>query len=73
MSHSLHPLLSAGGFNQIFKKLRVNLTLGFRGMLLAKEGDIFEDGGYNFYIISKLKSEIFNDKRVDKEKCFSLS
>ena len=27
-------------------------------------------GGCNFYIENKLKSEIFNDKKVDKQKCF---
>ena len=30
-------------------------------------------GGCNFYIKSKLKSDIFNDKKVKKQKCFSLS
>ena len=30
-------------------------------------------GGCNFYIKSKLKSDIFNDKKVNKQKCFALS
>ena len=28
--------------------------------------------GYNFYIKNKIKSEIFKDKKVDKQICFSL-
>ena len=34
-------------------------------------GDLFEGGGLQF-LHKKLKSEIFNDKKVDKQKCFSL-
>ena len=35
-------------------------------------GDFFQ-GGCNFYIKDKLKSEIFNDKKVFEQKSFSLT
>ena len=34
--------------------------------------DLFQ-GGCSFYIKNKLKSGIFNDKKVYRQKCFSLS
>ena len=37
-----------------------------------REGDFFQ-GGCNFYIKDKLKSEIFNDKKVFEQKSFSLT
>ena len=56
----MHPPLSAGGgwaSNQIFKKGGgAGKTSTFRG------GDFFQ-GGFNFHIKNKLKSEIFNDKK----------
>ena len=36
-------------------------------------GDLFEGWGYNFYVKNKLKSEVFNDKNIDKQKCSSPS
>ena len=40
----------------------------------GKEGWLFSWGwGCNFHIKNKLKSEIFNDKKVYKQKYFSLS
>ena len=38
-----------------------------------KAGYFFGEGGCSFYIKNKLKSEIFNDKKVYKQKCFSQS
>ena len=35
----------------------------FKGRLLGKRGLLFS-GGLHFYIKSKLKSEIFNDKKI---------
>ena len=32
----------------------------------------FKGGGFSFYIKNKLKSEIFNDKKVYKQKCLSV-
>ena len=55
--HSVHP-------NQIFKKGGLERTSTFRG------GDFFHEGGYNFHIKNKLKSEIFNDKKKKKKKIF---
>ena len=50
-------------------------TFIFNGMLVGKSGETFSrEGGCNFYIKDKLKSEIFNDqKKVYKQKCFSPS
>ena len=59
------PLLSAGGGG------------GFNGISIL-EGGCWERGsdffqkGYNFYIKNKLKSEIFKDKKVYKQKYFSV-
>ena len=38
-----------------------------------KGGDFFQGEGCNFHIKNKLKSEIFNVKKVYKQKYFSLS
>ena len=59
--------LQGGGWtsNQIFKKGWLERTSTFRGGLLGKRGVTFfrGGGGCNFHIKSKLKSEIFNDKK----------
>ena len=55
----MHSTLSAGGgwaSNQIFKKGGADKTSTFR------RGDFFQ-GGCNFHIKNKLKSEKFNDKK----------
>ena len=55
----MHSTLSAGGgwaSNQIFKKGGADKTSTFRG------GGFFQ-GGCNFHIKNKLKSEKFNDKK----------
>ena len=57
--------------DQIFKKMRLDRISVFRGGLLERRGDYLQDGG--FYIKNRLKSEIFNNKKVYKQKCFSLS
>ena len=54
----------------------------FRGQVAEKEWMTFSGGnrgrGFgggwvsNFYIKNKLNSEIFNDKKVNKQKCFSV-
>ena len=43
-----------------------------KGGLLGKRGWPFS-GGCSFYIKSVVKFETFNDKKVHKQKCFSLS
>ena len=40
--------------------------------LIFRGDDLFEGGDCNFYIKDKLKSEIFNDKKVYKQKYFSV-
>ena len=81
------PSLSAGGGVVVVGNVGLNLlpnlqkrgrgldvTLIFRGELVGKRGgDLFEDGGLQFLHKNKLKCGIFNDKKVDKQKCFSLS
>ena len=42
------------------------------GAAWKEEGDFFQ-GACSFLITNKLKSEIFNGKKVYKQKCFSLS
>ena len=44
------------------------------GVCWERGGDVFERGevGCNFYIKNKLKSEMFKDKKVDKQNGFSL-
>ena len=61
------------------------LSVGRRGVepltkIFKKEGGLTESQCFDFfqevcsfYIKNKLKSEIFNDKKVYKQKCFSLS
>ena len=45
-----------------------------RTSILRGGGGLFQgEGGYSFYIKSKLKSEIFNDKKSYFQKCFPLS
>ena len=48
-------------------------TSTFRGGSWERGGDFFQGGSCNFHIKNKLKSEIFNDKKVYKQKCFFLS
>ena len=54
------------GSNNIFQKRELDRTPNFRGNLLGKKAVTFfrEGGGYNCHIKDKLKSEIFNDKKV---------
>ena len=42
------------------------------GAAWKEEGDFFQ-GACSFLITNKLKSEIFNGKKVYKQNCFSLS
>ena len=52
---------------------RVKLLPNF-GVGEKEEGDLFKGGGVViFRKKNKLKSETFNDKKIDKQKCFSLS
>ena len=50
----------------------------FRGQVVEKEWMTFSGGNRgnrwvsNFYIKNKLNSEIFIDKKVNKQKCFSV-
>ena len=54
----MHPALSAG-----VERVLIGLQWGV---------DLFH-GGCSFNIKNKLKSDVFNDKIVYKQKCFSLS
>ena len=51
---------------------------GFRGLkfergVAGKEWVTFFKGGCSFFTKNKLRSEIFNDNKLCKQKCFSLS
>ena len=78
-THSVHPpFLLGGGLNLLpnFQNEGGGLTgPSFLEGVGGKEGVTFLRGGgvCNFYITNKLKSEIFNDKKVYMQKCFSLS
>ena len=70
--HSVHPL----PFLQKGEGLRLQLNFQKgRGpdRISIEEGGFFQWGGLQFLHKNKLKSEIFNDKKVCKQKCFSLS
>ena len=69
--HSLFCWEGSWTSNQIFKKGGLGKTSTFKGGLLGKRGWTFSRGS-NFYIKNKLKSKIFNDKNVYKQKYFSL-
>ena len=46
-------------------------TLILRGIRGERGGELFEGvGSCNFYTKNKVNSEILNDKKVDKQKCF---
>ena len=73
--HSVQPppFCKGGGSgsNQIFKKGgELDREKGFK--ISTFRGDDFFQGGCNFHIKNKVKSEIFNDKKVYKQKYFSL-
>ena len=46
---------------------------GLDRISIFRRGLTFFRGGCSFYIKNKLKFEIFNDKKVCKQKCFCLS
>ena len=75
---SVHPPLSAEGAEgrveppTRFSKKGGGLT-GSQFDILILIGFIFFRRGCSFDIKNKLNSEIFNDKKVYKRKCFSLS
>ena len=85
ITHSVHlpPPLSAGRgggggggveLTTKFPKQRgLDRTSTFRGVVAGKEGVTFFRGSCNCHIRDRLKSEIFNDKTVCKQKYFSLS
>ena len=81
-SHSVHPppsLLFDRGVEPPTKFQKgggLDRTSTFTEGLLGKRGMTFFQGegeGCNFYIKNKLRFEIFNDKKVYKQKYFSLS
>ena len=59
-SHSVHPPLSDGG--RVEPPTKFSKRGGLTGPQLLEGGDFFQ-GGCNFHIKNKLKSEIFNDKK----------
>ena len=63
----MHPFLSTGGWGA-----EPPTKFSKRGGLTGKEGDNFFQGGLQF-LQKKLKSEIFNHKKVYNQKYFSLS
>ena len=67
------PRLSAGGGGGggRFKKEGFNGISILEGGCWERGSDFFQKG-YNFYIKNKLKSEIFKDKKVYKQKYFSV-
>ena len=74
--HSVHPLpLSAWGLSlqPNFWKGGTWQDLNFERGLLGKRGGDFFQGVAVFFIKNKLKSKIFNDKKLYKQKCFSPS
>ena len=76
MSHSVHPYVSAREWltsHQTFKKGGLTGPKFLDVGCWEKGGGVFLQGRLQFYIKNKLKSEIFNDKKVYKQKYFSLS
>ena len=78
--HSVHPppfLQEGGGGGEPSTKFSKRVSLIgpqlFRGGFAGKEGVTFFQRGCNCHIKNKLKSEIFNDKKIYKQQCFSLS
>ena len=73
--HSVQPPFLVGEeVMSLFKKGRLDRISVFRGGLLRKKVLIFFRGVVDFTKKkNKLKSETFNDKKVYKQKCFSLS
>ena len=63
--------LSARG-DQILKKRGLDRTSTFTGWLLGKRGWFVSGGEGCYFHQKKLKSEIFNDKKVYKQKYFSV-
>ena len=57
---------------QFFKREHLTEPRFLEGCCWERWGDLFEEGGCNFFI-NKLNSEIFNNKKVYEQKCFSLS
>ena len=79
---SVHPPLSAEGTEgRVEPPTRFSKKKGGGGWsltgsqfdILILRGFIFFRRGCSFDIKNKLKSEIFNDKKVYKRKCFFLS
>ena len=69
------PLGGGGGEPPTkFSKMRRGLTGPqlLEGGCWERGGD-FIQGGCNFHIKNKSKSEVFNSKKVYEQKCFSLS
>ena len=60
-------------FQPIFQKGVEGLTGPLRGVAGKEGADLFQGTGLQFSYKNKLKSEIFNDKKVYKQKYFSLS
>ena len=75
IQHSLHPpfLLGRRGEapTQFFKKGGAWQDLNFYRGLLGKSGWLFSSG-VAIFTLKILKSDIFNDKKVYKRKCFSV-
>ena len=56
---------------QFFKREHLTEPRFLEGCCWERWGDLFEEGGCNFFI-NKLNSEIFNNKKIYEQKCFSL-
>ena len=81
LTHRVHPLppLSAGGGLKLQPNFRKGGGGGLTGPQLLEgiagkeRGEFFQGEELLFSQKKKLKSEIFNDKKVYKQKYFSLS
>ena len=72
LRHIVHPPSSfCWGGGGGFKKEGFNGISILEGGCWERGSDFFQKG-YNFYIKNKLKSEIFKDKKVYKQKYFSV-
>ena len=68
------PSLSAGEVEPptIFSESGGVTGIHFLEGVAGKEGGDLFQGDCNFWIKSKLKSGLFNDKKVYKQECFAL-
>ena len=70
-SHRVHPLsCSFGGWQECWACYQIFKKGGLDRISIFREVTFLGEGGCSFYVKIKLKSEIFNDKKSYKQKCF---